>query len=110
MKTSKELSKCHDCGVDPGQPHKSGCDVERCSVYGGQRLMCGCKGHDSLFARWTGLWHGWAECMEMGMYAKCTIEGWKLCSAFDPDGNPDLNTFYSEGYHKIFFIKPTNFK
>lgn len=80
-----KLIPCHDCGAEPGQPHKDGCDVECCSVCGGQRLCCGCDGHDPLFARWTGIWPGKAEATILGM---------------------DLNEFYASGAYKSFFIKP----
>jgi len=79
------LKDCNDCGVKPGQPHQIGCDVERCSVCGHQRLSCGCSGHDKLFARWTGLWPGHAESKLFGI---------------------DLNEFYTMGYYKTFFVKP----
>ena len=82
---SEVLSKCHDCGAKPGETHSAGCDVERCSVCGGQMLMCGCKDHDPFFARWSGLWPGLAESSALGV---------------------DLNKFYELGYHKIFFVKP----
>ncbi|MCK4814333.1 hypothetical protein KA005_01070 [bacterium] len=79
------LKKCHDCGAKPGEIHQDGCDTERCSVCGEQRLCCDCEGHDKAFARWTGIWPGYAEAQLL---------------------NLDLNQFALKGYEKIFFIKP----
>lgn len=47
--------------------------------------MDDCKGHDKLFARWTGFWPGEVEAKELGI---------------------DLNQFIIQGYNEIFFIKP----
>ena len=78
------LEDCHDCGAKPGKVHTDGCDVERCSVCGGQRLGCNCEGHDKRFARWTGIWPGEVESEYLGV---------------------DLNEFDMK-YRHIFFVKP----
>ncbi len=63
----EDFRDCGDCGASPGTPHKYGCDVERCSVCGGQRIQCSCKDHDRMFARWTGFWPGKAEAELLGL-------------------------------------------
>ena len=83
--TKMTLHNCHDCNARPGQPHDDGCDVERCSSCGGQRLQCDCKKHDRFFARWTGFWPGLLESQELGI---------------------DLNEFHLRGLHLVFFVKP----
>lgn len=80
-----QLRTCPDCGVKPGEIHQPGCDVERCSVCGNQRLMCDDENHDPQFSRWTGFWPGKLEADALGI---------------------DLNQFYEQGYEKIFFVKP----
>lgn len=79
------LIHCPDCGVAPGCQHKDGCDVERCSVCGCQRVGCNCEGHDPAFARWTGIWPGLAEANFLGT---------------------DLNGLYSSGAYQSLFVKP----
>ena len=96
-----ENRKCPGCGVDVGELHHWGCDVERCPKCGGQVQSCGCV-YDSCEEwnakweprrpKWTGLWPGSAECKEFGWYAKL-IEGrgWVSCEENDPDARLDLN-------------------
>ena len=88
MTTLDDLKRsviCHDCGAKPGEIHGPNCDVERCSVCGGQYIQCGCADHDPAFARWSGFWPGSLEAKAIGV---------------------DLNDFCSMGFYKIFFIKP----
>jgi hypothetical protein len=73
-----DLKNCHDCGTKPGYPHMPFCDVERCSVCGGQRISCECKGHDPSFARWTGLWPVHRMELHRNFFVKPTKENDKI--------------------------------
>lgn len=46
---------CPDCAVRAGGEHDDGCDVARCLVTGGQRLMCD-EDHDCGRQLWSGRW------------------------------------------------------
>lgn len=89
---------CPDCGVNPGEMHHDGCDVERCPDCGGQLISCDCDGHLSAPRHpWTGEWPGVMECREFGWYAKLVPgKGWCSCSKDDPGANVDLNRLYRD--------------
>ena len=42
----EKMTKCHDCGVEEGQLHKYGCDMERCPKCRGQLISCNCLDSD----------------------------------------------------------------
>lgn len=91
---------CPDCGVQPGQEHFTGCDVERCSDCGTQRighlLNESCK-HDPSKSKWIGEWPGEAECRERGWYCQDghgpnpKYGSFCPCDPDDPDAFPDIN-------------------
>lgn len=86
---------CPDCGVAPGENHRSGCDIERCATCG---LQVGACDHPPTTAiPWTGMWPGEAECREFGWFARLLAgQGWVPCAPADPGASPDLNRLYTE--------------
>ncbi len=56
-KNKKFLSEfCPDCGVGIEKPHIEGCDIERCSMCGMQKLTCDCVGSERVLENWMGIW------------------------------------------------------
>ena len=100
-----KLGPCPECGAAAGTPHASGCDVELCSVCGGQRLQCLCEAHDSWASRWTGEWPGKAECRTRGWWCRMTGAGPRPCAEGEPGATEDLNRlafFVGEGWDGVY--------
>lgn len=104
----RQARDCPDCAAEPGQAHKEGCDVERCSSCGCQRLSCACEAHDKAFARWTGFWPGELECIALGLIAQWQADPTRPVPADELCKQPgvDLNLFHTQGLHRLFLIKP----
>lgn len=84
--------QCPDCAVEVGCTHREGCDVERCTVCGEQRMCCECEEHMPEHAIWTGLWPGQEACYQLNWFSKLVPGvGWVRCAPDDPEASPDLN-------------------
>ena len=99
---------CPGCGAAVGQPHCSGCDVERCSSCGNQYILCGCAGHDPSASAWSGEWPGLAECRALGWYARRAAVGWEPCGPEVDGAREDLNRlsfFHEFGFDGLYLAE-----
>jgi hypothetical protein len=94
-KLEKEYQEnCPDCGVEVGEEHLTCCDVERCSVCGGQLLSCDehQDTHNSAETKWDGYWPGVRECYERGWFSRMVPgKGGVPCDGEYPEATADLN-------------------
>jgi len=103
--------KCHDCGVQPGEPHKPGCDTERCPKCGCQLISCDCFINDQdefdeiEFNKYEpDIWSGIMFENEL-QYAEdhdlfVDINTMKPCDRDDPNAWHDINTAVSKMLYK----------
>ena len=108
---------CNDCGAPVGTAHREDCDVARCLHNGRQRIQCdggicdedcdttdpygraqheafhGEGPHECGLELWDGVWPGYEECVELGLY--CFFPGLGVgyipCGPEHPEAMPDLN-------------------
>jgi hypothetical protein len=107
----RQVRPCPDCGVQPGQIHEEGCDIERCSACGCQRVGCDCprsENHDPGFSRWTGFLPGELEAIALGALMQYIPDPQKPCpvdalGVSVPILSPDLIPRFRE----MFLIKPS---
>lgn len=86
-------TKCPDCHVGIGELHTEGCDIERCSNCGGQRISCDCDESAATFRfPWTGEYPNVDTCRKFGLWCKWEDgKGWVACSEEDPEARENLN-------------------
>jgi len=87
---------CPDCGVDVGEIHNPGCDMETCPECGGQYLGCECRSKLQRLI-WTGESRGKLECREFGWYSKMVKgSGWVSCDKNDVGASENLNRLHKD--------------
>lgn len=91
------VNECPGCGVSIGEKHVK-CDIERCPACGHQAFGCDCVYDAARAMPWTGVYPGFTECREYGLYAKLVSgKGWQRCAPDDDGASEDLNTLMTAG-------------
>jgi hypothetical protein len=103
-----DLCQCPDCGANPGENHKPGCDVERCPHCGNQAILClysendvtiaSCDGKivpDEELLKWSGRWFGYEDCEEYNFWCKWN-NGWVPCEKGEIGSQLDMNRLLKE--------------
>ena len=85
------MKPCHDCGVNPGELHKEGCDSASCTICGVQLLQCnhypvGNSVHTGIESQELRI-----LCEVMNLFSKFTKNGWEGTTRDDPEGHYGLN-------------------
>ena len=101
LRRSMHLQKkpCGDCGVQPGEYHEIGCDVEQCPACGG-RLTSGCciciccqeSMPNEERIPWSGVYPGVVECLQFGWYGLPVMGklGLQPCREDEPSAELDF--------------------
>lgn len=90
----KKEGCCPDCAAAVGEPHKGGCDIERCPECGLQRLTCCCI-TDLPDLPWTGEFPGVAEAKALGLWCVWDKGHWQECDKDDPRALADINKLHT---------------
>ena len=85
--------RCPDCGVEIGEKHLDGCDVERCPNCGRQLITCGCSDEEVEKAgrmSWAGVWPGVMACRKHNLWVRWG-PGWIKCDKHHEGAREDLS-------------------
>lgn len=98
------LPACPNCHALIGELHTDACTIAWCAAVGLQRYgVCdaehGCRTDPRLDCRtaWSGLYPGFAECRDLGWFARLTPDGWVSAEPGTPGAIEDLNRLMTEG-------------
>lgn len=92
---------CPSCGVSPGEPHLSHCNITVCAACGHNLYKCGCEFTLREAKRlppvlWTGQTPASTACSEFGLYGRWRAGEFEPCSKDDPGAEEDIERLYRE--------------